>query len=102
MEPAERVRVMGKCVAVEGPTLGGTWKEQNGADLFRGSYAVFNGWRGGAGSLDIRLLIHQVLVVELYISSSRMPKRKTPGVLYFALNWTQCTKPGPPSSALSW
>lgn len=40
--------------------------------LFRGSngilnYAVFNGWRGEAGSLDIRLLVHQVLVGDTYI-----------------------------------
>lgn len=72
VEPAEWVCVVGKCVAKEGPTLGGTWKEQNEADLFRGStgilsYAVFNDWRGGAESLDIRLLVHQVLVGEPYI-----------------------------------
>lgn len=31
------------------------------------SYAVFNGWRRGAESLDIRLLVHQVLVADTYI-----------------------------------
>lgn len=59
-------------MAIEGPTLGSTGKEQNEADFIQRStgilsYAVFNGWRRGAGSLDIRLLVHQVLVGDTHV-----------------------------------